>query len=76
MGRSLEPSQGSPIDHIGFSYENIGPVYDRMRESGVEIVRPITENADFGFRSFFVNGPDGVLVEIVESEPVPDVLWK
>ena len=78
VGRSLEPSQGSPIDHLGFSYENIGPVYDRMRESGVEIVRPITENADFGFRSFFVNvnGPDGVLVEIVESEPVPDVLWK
>ena len=38
--------------------------------------RPLAENAAFGFDSFMVNGPDGVLVEIVEAEPIPDGLWR
>ena len=75
-GRTLEPSAGSPLDHIAFSYESIAPVYERMRRDGVEIVRPLAENAAFGFDSFMVNGPDGVLVEIVEAEPIPDGLWR
>ena len=72
QGRTLEPSGGSPLDHIAFSYESIAPVYERMRRDGVEIVRPLEASADFGFDSFMVNGPDGVLVEIVEAEPIPD----
>jgi len=76
VGRLLESSQGSPIDHIAFSYEDIAPVFERMKRDGVEIVSPIAERSDFGFRSFFIQGPDGVLVEIVEAEPIPDGLWK
>lgn len=76
VGRRLEPSQGSPIDHIAFSYQEIEPVYNRLRADGLEIVDPISSRPEFGFRSFFVAGPDGVLVEIVESDPVPDVVWK
>ncbi len=57
VGRSLEPSVGSPIDHIGFSYEDIDPVYGWMQAGGVDIVRPIEVSREFGFRSFFVNGP-------------------
>ena len=76
VGRTLEPSRGSPIDHIAFSYEELDPVYARLESAGVEIVQPVEESTEFGFRSFFVNGPDGVLVEIVEAEPVPDGLWK
>ncbi len=76
QGRTLEPSEGSPIDHLAFSYESIAPVYERMRRDGVEIVRPLAQSAEFGFESFMVNGPDGVLVEIVEAEPIPDGLWR
>lgn len=76
IGRLLESSQGSPIDHIAFSYEDIAPVFERMERNGVEIVSPIAERPDFGFRSFFIQGPDGVLVEIVEAEPIPDGLWR
>ena len=76
QGRTLEPSGGSPLDHIAFSYESIAPVYERMRRAGVEIVRPLEASAEFGFDSFMVNGPDGVLVEIVEAEPIPDGLWR
>ena len=75
-GRTLEPSPGSPIDHIAFSYESIAPAYERLRRDGVEIVQPLAESAEFGFNSFMVNGPDGVRVEIVEAEPVPDGLWR
>ena len=76
VGRTLEPSEGSPVDHVSFSYEDINPVFDRLQADGVEIVKPITHNEEFGFRSFFVNGPDGLLVEIVEAKPMPERLWK
>jgi hypothetical protein len=27
-------------------------------------------------KSFFVRGPDNVLLEIVEAKPIPDGLWR
>jgi catechol 2,3-dioxygenase-like lactoylglutathione lyase family enzyme len=74
-GRQLQTTEGSPIDHIAFSYENIAPELDRMRAAGAKIVRPIAEGAD-GIKSFFVEGPDQVLIEIVEAKPIPDGLWR
>ena len=76
VGRTLESSQGSPVDHVAFSYEDIHPVFDRLQASGVEIIQPITYRPQFGFRSFFINGPDGLLVEIVEAKPIPESLWR
>jgi catechol 2,3-dioxygenase-like lactoylglutathione lyase family enzyme len=67
---------GSPIDHIAFSYENIQPAFDRMRTAGVTIVEPIAMRPGVGLKSFFVQGPDSVLVEIVEARPIPDGLWQ
>jgi catechol 2,3-dioxygenase-like lactoylglutathione lyase family enzyme len=75
VGRPLQSTQGSPVDHIAFSYENIAPELDRMRAAGVPIVQPIAERAD-GIKSFFITGPDQVLIEIVEAKPIPDGLWR
>ncbi len=75
-GRRLEPTQGSPVDHIGFSYEDIDPVFERMQKAGVSIASPIAHRPEQDLRSFFVLGPDNVLIEIVEAEPVPDGLWR
>ena len=41
-----------------------------MKDAGVEIVRPIGNDAKYGVKSFFVRGPDKVLIEIVEAEAV------
>jgi catechol 2,3-dioxygenase-like lactoylglutathione lyase family enzyme len=75
VGRTLQSTQGSPIDHIAFSYENIAPELDRMKAAGVTIVQPIAERPD-GVKSFFIAGPDAVSIEIVEAKPIPDGLWR
>ena len=75
VGRTLQSTQGSPIDHIAFSYENIAPELDRMKAAGVTIVQPIAERSD-GVKSFFITGPDAVSIEIVEAKPIPDGLWR
>ena len=66
----LIATDGRVIDHIAFSYPDIDPVFKRMKDAGVEIVRPIANDEKYGVKSFFVRGPDKVLIEIVEAEAV------
>jgi catechol 2,3-dioxygenase-like lactoylglutathione lyase family enzyme len=75
MADEFTPTEGTAIDHIGFSFEDIQPVFDRMVEAGVEIVAPIA-STEYGLTSFFVRGPDKLLVEIVQEKPVPAGIWK
>jgi catechol 2,3-dioxygenase-like lactoylglutathione lyase family enzyme len=75
VGRQLQSTQGSPIDHIAFSYENIEPEFQRMKAAGVTIAQPIAERPE-GVKSFFITGPDAVSIEIVEAKPIPDGLWR
>jgi catechol 2,3-dioxygenase-like lactoylglutathione lyase family enzyme len=75
VGRPLQTTTGSPIDHIAFSYENIAPELERIRAAGVAVTQPIAERPD-GVKSFFVTGPDNVSIEIVEAKPIPDGLWR
>jgi catechol 2,3-dioxygenase-like lactoylglutathione lyase family enzyme len=70
------PTRGRVIDHIAFSYRDIEPVFERMQAAGLEIVEPIAERSEYGLRSFFVQGPDGVLIEIVEAKPLPEGVWE
>ena len=74
--RDIEPTAGRAIDHIAFSYRDIQPVYARMQQSGVEIVRPIGMQPELKLKSFFVMAPDGVLVEIVEARQIPEGVWE
>ena len=71
----FDPTDGRVIDHIAFSYRDIGPVFERMKTDGAEIVRPIAHDDRFSHESFFVRGPDKVLVEIVEAKPIPEGIW-
>ena len=75
VGRQLQGTQGSPVDHIAFSYENIAPEFDRMKAAGVTIAQPIADRPE-GVKSFFITGPDAVSIEIVEAKPIPDGLWR
>jgi len=71
----LAKTDGHAIDHYAFSYTNIAPVYERMKANGVEIVKDIEWNEELKMKSFFVRAPDGVLVEIVEANPLPEASW-
>lgn len=72
----FEPTQGRVIDHIAFSYRDLDAAFERMKAAGVEIVEPIAERPEYDMRSFFVMGPDKVLIEIVEARPLPEGVWE
>ncbi len=76
VGRKFEVTQGSPVDHVAFSYEDIEPVFERMKAAGLRIVEPIGIRQEYDLKSFFVQGPDNVLLEIVEAKPIPEGLWQ
>jgi catechol 2,3-dioxygenase-like lactoylglutathione lyase family enzyme len=71
----IKVTDRSAIGHIGFSYETIRPIAERMRSSGVQIVKDIEVDVKNGFNRFFVRGPDGLLIEIVEEKPLPEGIW-
>ncbi len=73
--REIQPTEGRPLGRIGFSYRDIGPVFERMQAAGVKIVEPITEKPQFNLKSFLVEGPDRVTIEIVEAKPIPEGVW-
>lgn len=75
-GQDFESTKGSVIDHVGFSFRNIEPVYEHMQRNGVEIDRPIEESEEFGHRSFYVYGPEKMYLEIVEDKPIPEGIWE
>jgi len=70
------PSCGHVIDHIAFSYRDIAPVLERLKAAGVAVLEPIATREPYPLKSFFVQGPDQVLIEIVEARPIPDASWE
>jgi catechol 2,3-dioxygenase-like lactoylglutathione lyase family enzyme len=74
--KAIQPTKGRPIDHIAFSYRQIEPVLAALQSSGIKIVEPIKEDPKYHFKSFFVEGPDHVLIEIVEEKPIPEGIWE
>lgn len=73
---TLVRSDGRVIDHLAFSFRDIEPVLKHMKANGVEIVAPIKLNKELKIKSFFVRGPDKVLIEVVEARPIPDGVWE
>jgi catechol 2,3-dioxygenase-like lactoylglutathione lyase family enzyme len=73
---TFPPTEGTAIDHVAFSFPDITPVFQLMRSAGVPIVHARRRSPEYGLTSFFVRGPDGLLVEIVEEPPVPEGIWR
>ena len=71
----FKPTDGTAFDHIGFSFIKIDPVFRQMKSAGVEIVHDIKIDPIHGLKSFYVRGPDHLLIEIVEEKPIPEGIW-
>jgi catechol 2,3-dioxygenase-like lactoylglutathione lyase family enzyme len=69
-------TKGRVIDHIAFSYRELEPEFARLKKEGVTILEGITFKKDFNHRSFFVEGPDKVMIEVVEAKPIPEGIWE
>lgn len=72
----FKPTDGTAFDHIGFSFENIEPIFEQMKSTEVKIVQAIKIDPVNNLKSFFVRGPDGLLIEIVEEKPIPESIWR
>jgi hypothetical protein len=73
--KDIQPTKGRPIDRIGFSYRDIGPVFERMKAADVTLIDPIRERPEYKLKSFIAQGPDKVSIEIIEAKPVPEGTW-
>jgi catechol 2,3-dioxygenase-like lactoylglutathione lyase family enzyme len=75
LPKVTRPQRGTVIDHIAFSYQDIDPVQARM-EYDIPGTSAIGIDQRYGIRRFFVPGPDGLNIEIVEEKPIPEGIWE
>ena len=54
------------LEHFGFGVEDLQAELDRLERAGVRIVLPLTEITG-GARLAYIEGPDDVLIELVQS---------
>jgi len=73
---TLRMTDNTQLDHIAFSFRDLDAAYTRIKKLGIEIVKPMALDSDYGFRHFFVRAPNGVLVELVEAKPWPEAAWE
>jgi len=63
------PSQGRAIDHIGFRPLNVDSVVAGLKTKNVKVTtepRPLTLPSGTNMRLAFIEGPDGVRIELVQ----------
>lgn len=53
---------------LNFEVEDVEAHYDRLRTEGAKIALPLRDEV-FGQRHFIVEGPDGVLIDVIR--PIP-----
>ncbi len=60
------PSQGSAIDHIGFSVPDIDVTMKALESAGVKIAQPVRDVAGL-FKLAFIEDPWGTRIEVVQD---------
>ena len=58
------PTEGRSLDHLGWKYEDLTAAAETLKANGVEFT--IEPRPFRGIRISFVEGPDGVRIELVE----------
>ena len=62
----VSPTQGTSMDHLGWAAENLDDLGEVFASNGVEFTM---EPREFrGIRISFIEGPDGVRIEVVEPD--------
>jgi catechol 2,3-dioxygenase-like lactoylglutathione lyase family enzyme len=64
--RSVAELNRLGLEHFGFGVEDLAAELDRLEKAGIRIVLPLTEVAG-GTRLAYIEGPDDVLIELVQS---------
>jgi catechol 2,3-dioxygenase-like lactoylglutathione lyase family enzyme len=70
VSTNAQPSAGSVIDSIGFSFTDVDQTVKELQAAGVKVVTPATDGAGY-WRRAVVEDPWGTRLELVED---PDLL--
>jgi catechol 2,3-dioxygenase-like lactoylglutathione lyase family enzyme len=65
------PTDDHVLGHVAFSVTELTPWLERAKAQSIDIVAEPAPSA--GFTSFFVRGPDGLLIEMVQAAPSPEL---
>jgi catechol 2,3-dioxygenase-like lactoylglutathione lyase family enzyme len=63
---NAQPSEGSAIDHIGFSVANIDGAMKAFESEGVKILQPLRDVAGL-FKLAFIEDPWGTKIEVLQD---------
>lgn len=67
--RFLASSSGRVLDHIALAYPDVAAVVERLRAIGVPVLRDVHPFGNTKQRAALIEGPDKLLIELVEAEP-------
>lgn len=65
-GESRRPSEGSVIDHLGFSYPDLAAKLAEVESAGATVTTPLRDVEGL-FKLSFINDPFGTRLELVED---------
>jgi catechol 2,3-dioxygenase-like lactoylglutathione lyase family enzyme len=65
---AFDPTEGRVVDHIGFSFENLGDALQKLRNDGVKVTQEIEAAFHGKVKYAFIEGPDRVRIELVEGQ--------
>ena len=65
-----KPSQGSSVDHIGFSVADIDALMKTFESAGVKILQPVRDAPGL-FKLAFIEDPWGTRIEVVQDPATP-----
>lgn len=63
----LAGSRGKVVDHIAVSYPDVAAQLERLRRSGVQVIRELHRFGDSQARAAMIEGPDSIAIELVEK---------
>ena len=64
---AMLPTKGRVVDHVAFSVDNLAGTLERLEKDGVKVTDPVRPIPGTKVRSAFVEGPDGIRIEVVEG---------
>jgi len=65
---AFDPTEGCVVDHIGFSFENLGDALQKLRNDGVKVTQEIEAAFHGKVKYALIEGPDRVRIELVEGQ--------
>lgn len=63
--REVASTKGRSVDHLGWRFKDFDAIVKRMKDAGVKFIVEPTQSGDHMIA--FVEGPDGVKIEIVQA---------